>query len=69
MTSSRFPTANSIFEAAAKHGLAVRIRYGANGKISDVYTIGKADGAANGAADVNPWDQVLPNETDQKRAS
>lgn len=66
MATVRFPTANSIFEAAAKYGLAVRIHYGANGKIDNVETIGKVEGE-NGVASVNPWDQVLSNA--EKRPS
>jgi hypothetical protein len=68
-SSPRFPTAKSIFQLAAKHGVRAHIEYGANGKIASVDIIGKAGSTENGAADVNPWDQVLNNDTDQKRAS
>jgi hypothetical protein len=54
-------------EAAAKYGIAVRIEFGADGRIASVETIGKADGS-NGVPGngVNPWDCVLE---DQKRSS
>ena len=67
MSRSRHPTANSIFEAAAKHGIAVRIEYGVDGRIASVETIGKA-GELSGIPEigVNPWDGVL---ADQKRPS
>jgi hypothetical protein len=67
MSRSQYPTANRIFEAAAKYGIAVRIEYGADGRIASVETIGKADGS-NGTPGngVNPWDCVLE---DQKRSS
>jgi hypothetical protein len=63
MSRSRYPTANSILEAAAKHGIAVRFEYGADGRIASVETIGKA-GESNGAPEnsANPWDCVLENE-------
>jgi hypothetical protein len=70
MASVRFPTASSIFELAAKHGVAARIHYGANGRIDCVDIIGKAGTVAeNGAADVNPWDQVPDNVKDEERTS
>jgi hypothetical protein len=63
MSRSKFPTAKSIFEAAAKLGLAVRIEYGPNGKIASVQTMGKTDSVAlNGTGDTNPWDEVLGDE-------
>jgi hypothetical protein len=67
MSRSQYPTANSILEAAAKHGIAVRIEYGADGRIASVEMIGKS-GESNGVPDncVNPWDCVLE---DQKRPS
>jgi hypothetical protein len=37
----RFPTASRIFELAAKHGLAVHIEYGADGKVSSLDFVGK----------------------------
>ena len=67
MSRSRYPTANSILEAAAKHGVAVRIQYGVDGRIASVETTGKAtelSGAHENRA--NPWDDVLE---DQKRPS
>ena len=67
MSRSRHPTANSIFEAAAKHGVAVRIEYGVDGRIASVETIGEA-GESSGIPDsgANPWDSVLE---DKKRPS
>ena len=41
MSRSRYPTANSIFEAAAKHGFDVRFNYGADGRIVSVETIAR----------------------------
>jgi hypothetical protein len=67
MWRSRYPTANSILEAAAKHGIGVRIEYGVDGQIASVETTGKAtelSGAPENRA--NPWDDVLE---DQKRPS
>jgi hypothetical protein len=69
MSRSRYPTANSILEAAAKHGVAVRIDYGDNGRIASVETIGKAgesNSVAGNGVTANPWDDVLE---DQKRPS
>jgi hypothetical protein len=63
MSRSRYPTANSIFEAAAKHGIAVRIEYGGDGRIASVETVGKT-GESSGAPgdDVNPWDGLLEDK-------
>jgi hypothetical protein len=62
MTRSRHPTAESILEAAAKFGLAVRIDY-REGKIASVVTLGKVcessepatDALNNGAAELTQW--------------
>jgi hypothetical protein len=60
MSRSRYPTANSIFEAAAKHGIAVRINY-IDGRIASIETKGKVtDGVPEN--DANPWDDVLENQ-------
>jgi hypothetical protein len=70
MARPRFPTAESVFKLAAKHGVRAHIEVGPNGKISAIDIIGKLDdGSANGGAAANPWDQVLQNDTDQKRAT
>jgi hypothetical protein len=63
MSRSRYPTANSIFEAAAKHGVDVRIQYGVDGRIASVETVGKT-GESNGVHGngVNPWDCVLEDQ-------
>jgi hypothetical protein len=64
MSRSQYPTVNSILQAAVKHGFAVRINYGADGRIASFETIGKvgeiADAPDNGAT-VNPWDDVFEN--------
>jgi hypothetical protein len=66
MSRSQYPTTNSILGAATKHGIAVRIEYGADGRIASVAMIGKA-GESNGVPGncVNPY-CVLE---DQKRPS
>ena len=63
MSRSRHPTTNSIFEAATKHGVDVRIQYGVDGRIASVETVGKT-GKSNGAPGngVNPWDYLLEDK-------
>jgi hypothetical protein len=69
MSRSQYPTANSILQAAAKHGVAVRINFGTDGRIASLEMIGRVGELAvvpgDGAA-MNPWDDVLEN---QKRPS
>ena len=62
MSRSQYPTANSIIEAAAKHGINVRIEY-VDGRIASVETVGKT-GESNGAPGngVNPWDYLLEDK-------
>lgn len=62
MSRSRYPTANSIFEAAAKHGFDVRFNYGADGRIVSVETrpAGELSGVPENGA--NPWDCVLEDQ-------
>jgi hypothetical protein len=65
---SRRPSLKSIFAAAAKSGIAVRVDYGSDGKIASIVTTGKILEAHNdGEPDTNPWDDVL--HADKKRAS
>jgi hypothetical protein len=67
MSRSRYPTANSILEAAARHGIAVRIKFGLDGRIASVETQGKPTEVSDAPEnDTNPWDDVLE---DQKRPS
>jgi hypothetical protein len=40
MSRSQYPTTNSILGAATKHGVAVRIEYGADGRVASVAMIG-----------------------------
>src|SRR5262249_49977569 len=67
MSRSQYPTTNSIFAAAAKYGLNVRIAYGPDGRVASVESIGKV-GESNGIPGngMNPWDSILE---DQKRPS
>ena len=55
---SRFPTANSIFKYAAKHGVAARIHYGPNGKIDNVDVDGKAVNGAGSDHDATADDEL-----------
>jgi hypothetical protein len=67
MSRSQYPTTNSILGAATKHGVAVRIEYGADGRVASVAMIGKAGETNNVPYNgVNPWDCV---HKDQKRPS
>jgi hypothetical protein len=67
MSRSLYPTAGKILQIAVKRGVAVRINFGADGRITSVEMIGKVGElveAPDNSAIVNPWDDVLE---DQKR--
>jgi hypothetical protein len=70
MSRPRYPKANSILKLAAKHGFDVRIKYGADGRITGFETIGKVGEPSCVPCDsvtANPWDGVF--DADQKRAT